>query len=64
MERQTCCMCGQPVADSSRPGAAFCSERCRMLDLSKWLEGEYRIPVPITERDLPDLETQKGEESE
>ena len=23
----------------------FCSERCRLLDLSRWLKGEYKIPV-------------------
>jgi len=23
----------------------FCSERCRLLDLHKWLSGHYRIPV-------------------
>ena len=22
----------------------FCSERCRLLDLGKWLDGEYRVP--------------------
>jgi endogenous inhibitor of DNA gyrase (YacG/DUF329 family) len=25
----------------------FCSERCRMLDLSHWLQGEYTLPQPI-----------------
>jgi uncharacterized protein len=23
----------------------FCSERCKLVDLGKWLTGEYRIPV-------------------
>lgn len=23
----------------------FCSERCRVLDLSHWLDGDYRVPV-------------------
>ena len=23
----------------------FCSERCRMADLGRWLNEEYRIPV-------------------
>jgi endogenous inhibitor of DNA gyrase (YacG/DUF329 family) len=22
----------------------FCSRRCRLIDLGRWLEGEYRIP--------------------
>lgn len=23
----------------------FCSERCRMVDLGAWLDGEYRFPA-------------------
>jgi endogenous inhibitor of DNA gyrase (YacG/DUF329 family) len=23
---------------------SFCSERCRLLDLARWVDGEYRIP--------------------
>jgi len=26
------------------PFRPFCSERCKMLDLSSWISGEYRIP--------------------
>jgi len=40
----TCAMCGKPVAP--RPGNRsypFCSDRCRLLDLGKWLGEEYRI---------------------
>ena len=29
----------------------FCSERCRLLDLSQWLDGAYRVPAPDTEDD-------------
>jgi endogenous inhibitor of DNA gyrase (YacG/DUF329 family) len=32
-----------------RPGnrsAPFCSDRCRLVDLAKWLGEEYRIPGP------------------
>ncbi len=42
-----CPICGKPVAP--RPenrSAPFCSDRCRLRDLSKWLGGEYRIPGP------------------
>ena len=35
--------------DSDRP---FCSERCRLADLGKWLDGGYRISAPISEEDL------------
>lgn len=27
------------------PAAPFCSSRCRDVDLGRWLDGEYAIPV-------------------
>ena len=36
-----CPVCGKPAADASRP---FCSERCRDVDLNRWLSGSYAIP--------------------
>lgn len=33
----------------------FCSRRCQLVDLGRWLDEDYRIEVPIeeTDRDLP-----------
>jgi endogenous inhibitor of DNA gyrase (YacG/DUF329 family) len=41
-----CPECGKP---SSRADYPFCSERCRNIDLNRWLSGSYAIPV--TEED-------------
>jgi endogenous inhibitor of DNA gyrase (YacG/DUF329 family) len=30
-----------PIDPASRP---FCSERCRMADLGRWLSEDYRVP--------------------
>ncbi len=30
------------VNDRYRP---FCSERCKMVDLGRWLSGDYRVPA-------------------
>lgn len=30
---------------SSRDDFPFCSNRCREVDLSRWLKGSYAIPV-------------------
>jgi len=41
-----CTVCGKPVPP--RPGnRAFplCSDRCRLVDLGRWLGEEYRIPA-------------------
>lgn len=37
-----CPECRRPSTRESYP---FCSERCRNLDLSRWLSGSYAIPV-------------------
>lgn len=37
-----CPVCGKPVIAESRP---FCSERCRNVDLGRWLTGSYVIPA-------------------
>lgn len=29
----------------------FCSDRCKTIDLGKWMNEEYRIPVPDGEDD-------------
>ncbi|MDB4945088.1 MAG: hypothetical protein JWP97_4622 [Labilithrix sp.] len=41
-----CPICGEEVlprtANKAHP---FCSERCRTIDLGKWLNEEYRVPA-------------------
>jgi hypothetical protein len=32
-------------ASSQRSSFPFCSERCKLIDLGRWLDGKYRIPV-------------------
>jgi hypothetical protein len=32
------------VVDKAIAKGPFCSERCRMADLGRWLNEEYRIP--------------------
>ncbi len=42
-----CPICTRPA--QPRPGNRsfpFCSDRCRLIDLSKWLGEEYRIAGP------------------
>ena len=46
-----CVYCRQRPAEFAwRP---FCSERCRMADLGRWLSGDYRVPVRDQEDDTP-----------
>jgi endogenous inhibitor of DNA gyrase (YacG/DUF329 family) len=44
-----CPICKTPVDESQagKPGSyfPFCSERCKLIDLGRWLGGKYQIPV-------------------
>ena len=47
-----CVYCRKAPADPAwRP---FCSERCKMADLGRWLAEDYRVPAepPVPEADL------------
>ncbi|HSE17802.1 MAG TPA: DNA gyrase inhibitor YacG [Pyrinomonadaceae bacterium] len=39
-----CPTCGKPVVWKDNPFRPFCSERCQLVDLGRWVEGEYRVP--------------------
>lgn len=43
-----CPICGKPATEAARP---FCSERCRDVDLNRWLSGSYAIPAREGEED-------------
>ena len=38
------------------PFRPFCCERCKMVDLGRWLDGTYRISEPPTPDKLEDSE--------
>ena len=40
-----CPICGKPASQAQRP---FCSDRCRTIDLSRWLTETYRVPSEET----------------
>ncbi len=40
----TCPICDEPAPQDGNKAFPFCSSRCRLLDLGKWLDGDYRIP--------------------
>ncbi|MFP6711679.1 MAG: DNA gyrase inhibitor YacG [Rhodospirillales bacterium] len=53
--QKKCPNCGEPTVPKFRP---FCSTRCSQLDLSKWFNEDFRVPVVETddfnEDDFPD----------
>jgi endogenous inhibitor of DNA gyrase (YacG/DUF329 family) len=46
-----CPICRKPATEASRP---FCSERCRDVDLNRWLSNSYVIPGPKDEDEEAD----------
>lgn len=60
--RTVCPICGTTFEAESakdRP-VPFCSQRCREIDLGRWLDMEYRIPA---EQELPEDDLGEREES-
>ena len=39
-----CPQCGTRAGWQGNAFRPFCSERCKLIDLGKWAEGEYFIP--------------------
>ena len=46
-----CPICRKPAVEASKP---FCSERCRDVDLNRWLSGSYAIPSREGEEEDPE----------
>lgn len=63
MHTLKCPTCGRRVKYNDRsevPEHPFCSERCRLIDLGKWFDEEYRVispaenPAPTESPQSPD----------
>jgi hypothetical protein len=47
-----CHICKREVAPRrENPAYPFCSERCKLIDLGKWLGEEYKVPAKPEEQD-------------
>lgn len=49
--KRPCPECGKPSARETYP---FCSERCKNIDLNRWLSGSYVLPGAEEEGDPED----------
>lgn len=64
----TCPHCKKPsLFSSENPYRPFCCERCRLIDLGKWANEEYKVeskePVYIEDEDLMLTEPEDNDES-
>ncbi len=53
--KNRCPICNEPTAPDATT-FPFCSDRCRKIDLGKWLDGKYIISRSVEESDLDEGE--------
>ncbi|WP_373048281.1 DNA gyrase inhibitor YacG [Vulgatibacter sp.] len=62
MSELRCVICSKPVERRPvNPYYPFCSHRCRLVDLGKWIGEEYKVPAQPGELDEEALAVLEGE---
>lgn len=51
-----CPVCDANVNLKATPTAPFCSDRCRLIDLGRWLDEAYALPEPKKQDDENEAE--------
>lgn len=59
-ECPTCRNTMQVEQDKDAPFRPFCSERCKLIDLNRWFNGEYRISEPARPQELEDRDSENS----
>jgi endogenous inhibitor of DNA gyrase (YacG/DUF329 family) len=55
---RVCVFCRRQPAQP--PWQPFCSERCKLQDLAKWIDGAYRAPA----EPLPDADDEPSDDTD
>ncbi len=62
-KRVRCPQCGRLTKWEGNPYRPFCSERCKLIDLGRWLSEDYRLKVPLEGlEEVHDLKEEKSDE--
>ncbi|MGH7361105.1 MAG: DNA gyrase inhibitor YacG [Candidatus Methylomirabilales bacterium] len=59
-----CVICHRPLSEGEDRWFPFCSERCKLVDLGRWLGEAYRIPGPAVAGETPAASREEGSEGE
>ena len=54
MARLRCLICQKEFESDASKALPFCSERCRTIDLGRWLGEKYQLPIEREEGDQAD----------
>jgi len=49
MVKLLCPICQRPFDSDESPAMPFCSQRCRLVDLGRWLDEAYGLPYDAKE---------------
>ncbi|MBI2066913.1 MAG: DNA gyrase inhibitor YacG [Deltaproteobacteria bacterium] len=61
--KRTCPICNVEIVWTGNLWRPFCSSRCRLIDLGKWIRGDYFIPDKSISRESPPEEVEEKESS-
>ncbi len=65
MIRGRCPICSKTFAVArldDLPSFPFCSDRCRLIDLGRWIDGAYAVPASRSAADGADDESAPAEQ--
>lgn len=57
-----CPICGKLSDFNMPPIGSFCSERCKLVDLGRWLGEDYRVTEPLRPDHLMEYEEMSGDQ--
>ncbi len=60
--RIKCPICGKENEFFDLPTGPFCSDRCKLVDLGKWFNEDYRISEPLRPDHFVEFESTDGED--
>lgn len=55
-----CPTCGKKVKWVDAPYRPFCSQRCKLVDLGKWLDGTYKLSSPLDDESQEDKPSEEA----
>lgn len=61
-KKAPCPICGGKVDGEGNRFHPFCSNRCKVIDLGKWLSGDYAIPAVSEDGELETIPVDSGED--
>jgi uncharacterized protein len=55
-----CPICDRRFEAEKSPALPFCCERCRLIDLGRWLDEKQGLPIEAAEREEAEGKRDKG----